>query len=211
MLIEQTPTDMASVHEEQSQVTQVTSRGSNHRHRCGQRHGDCLCHLTGKRSGHSWSLEYTPLSLLLKNPETGRRSSSQFCLNFRLALSNYGIPYAILAGLNITADAIGFTLRPALGTERIVKYTSPGFETLRRLQCHKISLEEAQSTFVELYRSDPSFKYHRDPSGQGYLQVTTSAQCNARAKRLTRLTGSLEATLALSGPVGSAPNVCGRV
>ncbi|KAJ9151045.1 Ankyrin [Coniochaeta hoffmannii] len=153
----------------QCEQSQVIPRGTN-RHHCGQRHCDCLCHLTGKKSGRFWSVEYTPLSILLKKPKNGRCGSSQFCLNFRLALSKLGIPFAIVAGLNITADAIGFNLQPALRTERFVKYTSPGFETLCRLQYGNISLGEARTKFVELYRSDTSLKDHRDPSGQSYLQ-----------------------------------------
>lgn len=152
---------------------QMISRATKRRH-CGQRHCDCSCHLTGKKSGRFWFLEYTPLSILLQKPENGRCGSSRFCLNFRLALSNYGIPFAIVAGLNITADAIGFDLQPALRAERIVKYTSPGFEILHRLEARNISLEEAQTKFVELYRSDTSLRDHRDPSGKSYLQVTPS-------------------------------------
>lgn len=159
----------------QCEQSQVIPRGTN-RHHCGQRHCDCLCHLTGKKSGRFWSVEYTPLSILLKKPKNGRCGSSQFCLNFRLALSKLGIPFAIVAGLNITADAIGFNLQPALRTERFVKYTSPGFETLCRLQYGNISLGEARTKFVELYRSDTSLKDHRDPSGQSYLQVASPPQ-----------------------------------
>ncbi|KAK4097835.1 hypothetical protein N658DRAFT_500022 [Parathielavia hyrcaniae] len=137
---------------------------------CGPRHCDCLCHLTAKKSGRFWALEYTLLSILLKKPATRKCCSSQFCLNLRLALSNYGIPLAFVAGLNMTMDPIGFTLRPALSVERIVRYTSPGFEILARLQSGFISVAEAQAKFVEWHRSDPALKYHRNPSGQSYLQ-----------------------------------------
>ncbi|KAM7190127.1 hypothetical protein V8F20_009857 [Naviculisporaceae sp. PSN 640] len=150
--------------------TQVFPRGTN-RHRCGEkRHCDCLCHLKGKQSGRFWSLEYTPLSIPLKRPKTGRCDSSQFCFNFRVALSNYGIPLAIVAGLNITADAISNSIPLTLRTEKIVKYTSPGFETLCRLEHGYISLEEARMRFVELNRSEGPLKNHRDPSGQSYAQ-----------------------------------------
>lgn len=56
-------------------------------------------------------------------------------------------------------------------TERIVKYTSPGFESLRRLERLDISFAAAQTRLVELYQSDSSFRHHRDPSGRSYLQV----------------------------------------
>jgi hypothetical protein len=132
--------------------------------------------MTGKKSGRFWFLEYTPLSTFLQNRENGRCGSRQFCLNFRLAFSNYGIPYAIVAGLNFKIDTIGFDLHPTLRTERVVKYTSPVLETLYRLKHCLISLEDAQTKFVELYRSDPSLKHHRDPSGQSYLQVALPPQ-----------------------------------
>ena len=164
--------------------SQRNSRGANRRH-CGQRHSRCSCRLTRRTSGHFWCAEYTPPSTLLKKPENGGCGSTQFRLHFRLALSNYGIPFAIVAGLSIATDAIGFTLQPALRAERIVRYTSPGFETLRRLQDGNISIGEAQARFVELHRSDPSLKYHLDPSGENYLQVITLAQTPVSVKKLT--------------------------
>ncbi|KAK4121634.1 hypothetical protein N657DRAFT_647819 [Parathielavia appendiculata] len=164
--LERAITETTSVPERQ---TRRISRAKKHQH-CGPRHCDCLCHLTAKTSGRVWGLEYTPLSIFLKKPVTRKCCSSQFCLNLRLALSSYGIPLAIIAGLNITADAMGHTIRPVLKTERIVKYTSPGFETLVRSARGDISLAQAQAKFFELYRSDPTFKYHRDPSGQSYVQ-----------------------------------------
>ena len=160
-------TETAPAQGEQSQS--FVPRGTN-RHHCGQRRCDCLCHLKGKKAGRFWFVEYTPLSILMRKPENGRCGSRQFCLHFRLALSNYGIPFAIIAGLNITKDAIRpFALQSALWPERIAKYTSPGFETICRLEHGNISLGEAQTRFGELYRSDPRLEDHRDPSGHSYV------------------------------------------
>jgi len=160
---EETTEQMITTHPVRYQAT---------RHRCGTRHCGSLCHLTGNKAGRFWFLEYTPLSILLTRPDNGNCESGQFCLSLRLALSNYGIPFALIAGLNITSDPTGVTLRPSLRTERTVKYTSPGFETLVRLKHDNITVDEAKRRFIKLFRSDSSFKDHRDPSGKGYLQVT---------------------------------------
>ena len=141
-------------------------------HRCGTRRCGSLCHLTGNKTGRFWFLEYTPLSILLTRPDNGKCETGQLCLSLRLALSNYGIPFALIAGLNITSDPTGVTLRPSLRTEPIVNYMSPGFETLIRLKHYDITVDEAKRRFIKLFRSDSSFKDHRDPSGKGYLQVT---------------------------------------
>jgi hypothetical protein len=142
------------------------------RHRCGIRHCGSLRHLTGNKMGRFWFLEYTPLSFILTRPDNENCQSGQLCLSLRLALSKYGIPFALIAGLNIKSDPTGITIQPALRTERTVDYTSPGFETLVRLQYFDITIDEAQRRFIKLFRSDSSFKNHRDPSGKSYLQVT---------------------------------------
>jgi hypothetical protein len=62
--------------------------------------------------------------------------------------------------------------RPAFEVERIVPYTSPGFEILWRCQIDLITVEEAQKSLVDLYHSDPTFKDHVDPAGKSYIEVS---------------------------------------
>src|SRR3569833_1358897 len=125
-------------------------------HLCGTRRCGSLCHLTGNKTGRFWFLEYTPLSILLTRPDNRKCETGQLCLSLRLALSHYGIPFALIAGLNITTDPI-------------VNYMSPGFETLIRLKHYDITVDEAKRRFIKLSRSDPSVKHHRDPSGKGFF------------------------------------------
>ena len=61
--------------------------------------------------------------------------------------------------------------RPAFEVERIVPYTSPGFETLWRCKEQLITIEEARDKLVDLYRSDPTFKNHVNPGGESYIEV----------------------------------------
>lgn len=57
--------------------------------------------------------------------------------------------------------------------EHVVPYTSPGFETIWRLQTQQISLEEAKCTLVQLFQSDPvAFREHVNPGGVSYIEVS---------------------------------------
>lgn len=64
-----------------------------------------------------------------------------------------------------------YALRPALTIERVVKYTSPGFEALWRFQQGSMSLLETQERYRELIKSDPSMRQHVNPGGRNYVQV----------------------------------------
>ncbi|RMJ11530.1 hypothetical protein CDV36_008821 [Fusarium kuroshium] len=151
-------------HQEHHIALSTTGTRSNAR---GPRRYDCSCYLTGA-SGRFWFLQYTPLSMFTRNRGPGCSCAG---LRLRLALSKYGVPIAIVAGIGFMVDGSGFELRPALRVERIVKYTSPGFETIWRLEKKLISLAEARQRFIELYRSDSSLRYHKDPAGNGYIQT----------------------------------------
>lgn len=153
-------------------VLSMAKTGSN---ACGARRYDCSCHLTGV-SGRFWFLQYTSLSMFMGRP--GGRASGCGCtgLRLRLALSKYGVPVAIVAGIGLMVDGSGFSLQPSLRVERIVKYTSPGFETIWRLKRGLVSLPEARTRFIELYRSDSSLRHHKDPSGNSYIKVSYHLQ-----------------------------------
>ncbi|KAF4972880.1 hypothetical protein FSARC_651 [Fusarium sarcochroum] len=139
-------------------------------HARGTRRYNCSCHLAST-SGRFWFLQYTPLSSFIRKPKECASGCSCISLRLRLALSMYGIPIAIVAGIGLMVDETSFDLRPALRAERIVNYTSPGFEAIWRLEKGLISLPEAREKFIELYRSDSSLRYHKDPAGKGYIQT----------------------------------------
>jgi hypothetical protein len=66
-----------------------------------------------------------------------------------------------------------YSLRPALSVQRVVRYTSPGFETLWLFKQGYISLPEAQGRFRELAKCDGTLKHHINPGGRNYVQVKT--------------------------------------
>jgi hypothetical protein len=77
----------------------------------------------------------------------------------------------VKAGVELIAGAGMYSLRPALSTERVVKYTSPGFEALARFQDGLLTLSEVQDKFRELKRCDLSLNQHIHPGGHNYVQV----------------------------------------
>lgn len=168
-----TVTNLGSNSHQEHRVVLSMARTSSNAH-VAQRH-DCSCHLTSV-SGRFWFLQYTPLSMFMGRP--GGRASGCGCtgLRLRLALSNYGVPVAIVAGIGLMVDGSGFSLQPALRVERIVKYTSPGFETIWLLEGGFISLPEARKRFIQLHRSEGSLRYHKDPSGNSYIQVSCNLE-----------------------------------
>ncbi len=93
-------------------------------------------------------------------------------IQFRAALSQMGISWAVILGLDLTFEMGQFILRPGLKLERVVKYTSQGFETLWKLSKGKLSWDDAEARFRELHHTDQTFCSQVDPKGHGYLQVS---------------------------------------
>ncbi|RSL52449.1 hypothetical protein CEP54_010901 [Fusarium duplospermum] len=153
-------------HQEHRIVLSTARTNSN---ASGARKYSCSCHLTGV-SGRFWFLQYTPLSSFFGKPND-RPGCRCISLRLRMALSRFGVPYAIVAGIGFMVDGSGVELRPALRAERIVNYTSPGFEIIWRLENCLISLPEARQRFIELHQSNGPLGCHKDPSGNSYIKT----------------------------------------
>ena len=153
------------------------------RQACASMSCSCACHRVVATSKRFWAIEYTPLAVLLRSCDTGACTATKYGFNFRIALSQLGIKRAVIAQCQILSASEGYSIRSALKTEHVVPYTSPGFEVIWKLQTDQISLEEAQSTLVQLFRSDEeAFREHVNPGGVSYIEVSTrivhsSCQC----------------------------------
>jgi hypothetical protein len=132
----------------------------------------CSCHLTKQVGSRFWFIQYTPLADMLKICENTACTARRHRIQFRIALSQMGISWAVILGLDLTFEMGKFALRPGLQLERVVKYTSPGFETLWKLSKGKLSWDDAQARFRELHRTDGTLCSQVDPEGHGYLQVS---------------------------------------
>ena len=63
------------------------------------------------------------------------------------------------------------SLHPALEVERVVPYTSRGFDLIRMFHQCEMLVEEVMDEFLVLAQGDPTFKRHVDPAGRTYLEV----------------------------------------
>lgn len=103
--------------------------------------------------------------------DTKSCNATKYGLAFRFALSQLGIRWSVDVKLQILTASGKLSLRPGLEVERIVPYTSPGFEILWNCKNGIITFEKARDGLVDLYRTDPTFKTHINPGGKSYIEV----------------------------------------
>lgn len=147
-----------------------TLRGYS-RKSCVKRGSSCCCHRKGTIGRRFWAFKYTPLSMVIGNCGNPRYYGRQYLYSFRVALSQLGFPWAVTAAIGIQSEASGFCIGISLRPQQVVRYTSPGFEILYSLKWSSTTLDEAVSSFTEMYRKDPSFIHQINPAGQGYIEV----------------------------------------
>ncbi|KAF4340918.1 ankyrin repeat-containing protein [Fusarium beomiforme] len=110
------------------------------------------------------------LNLILQTCDKESCNVVKYGGTVRLALSQLGIRWAAVIQLYIVTTSGKYSLRPSFDVERIVPYTSPGFEILWKMRNLEISFEEGREELVNLHRTDPTFPDHVDPSGHSYIE-----------------------------------------
>lgn len=166
-----------------SQIVQVSDTPSTGRltiHRrdsllqlpdCTSRRCSCACHRTHEVSSRFWRLIYTPTLPFSRQCDRPGCTATKYNTTLRLALSKFGLSWALNLGLSVTKSAITLTVSPILELEQIVPYTAPGFEIIARLRDDGMSCQQARQAFVHLFKTEPNLKNHVDPSGKSYIQV----------------------------------------
>lgn len=149
------------------------ARPPNFRNRlnCTENHCSCSCHYIARTTQRFWALEYTPLYMFGQPCDNASCNTTKYGGKFSFALSQLGFQWSAIIQFYILAAPGKFLFRPAFEIEQIVRYTSPGFETLWRCQNNEITVGEARDRLVQLYRSDPTFKNHVNPGGKSYIEV----------------------------------------
>ncbi|KAF8855102.1 hypothetical protein BDZ45DRAFT_805312 [Acephala macrosclerotiorum] len=155
---------------------------------CAERHCSCSCHYTARTTRRFWALEYTPLYVFRQNCDNKSCNGNKYGGKFSFALSQLGIRWSAIIQFHILATPGKFLFRPGFEVERIVPYTSPGFETLWRCQNLLITAEEARDRLVDLYRSDPTFKNHVNPGGISYIEELLRVPWGGPANTLNQYT-----------------------
>ncbi|KAJ5219968.1 hypothetical protein N7468_009172 [Penicillium chermesinum] len=87
-----------------------------------------------------------------------------------VAFNKFSIPWALLLDFQFILGARKYSLRPALSLQRVVNYTSPGFETIWRCRKGLLPLSEAQDQLRRLNRSPSPLSQHINPAGDNYIR-----------------------------------------
>lgn len=141
------------------------------RRSCTTRHCHCSCHMTENRLGRYWGLEYTPLAIMFGKCDNQQCDVKGIRWKFRFSFNNLGVPLALLMDFEFILGMGKYSLRPALSVQRVVAYTSPGFEILWRCRNGLLSFHDAQTQFRELNRSSSPLRQHINPGGDNYVRV----------------------------------------
>lgn len=138
---------------------------------CLSRYCSCICHRTERTSRRFWALEHTPLAVFQQICDKESCNVVKHGGTFRFALSRLGIRWATVIQLYFVTTSGKYSLRSSFEVERVVPYTSPGFEILWNIREDIITFEEGREALVHLHRTDPTFPNHVDPSGKSYIEV----------------------------------------
>ena len=137
----------------------------------------CSCHRTEEVQGRFWGLKYTPVAAFQNACDNAQCSGSKHGVKLRLALSRYGLRWATIMEFQIQTTAGRVSLHPALEIERIMPYTSRGFQLIRMFYQDLMSTEEIMHELTVLAQKDPTFRHHVDPAGVNYLEVPPIPRC----------------------------------
>lgn len=138
---------------------------------CLDRSCSCSCHHTSTISRRFWAFEFSGLNTLTGKCDQPSCTGTSYGIRLVLAFSRFGIPWSSIISLQV-ATALGkVQLRPSLELQRTVRYTSPGFAAIWKLEKSLITFEEACTELERLSREDPSFRTHVNPAGVSYIEV----------------------------------------
>lgn len=144
--------------------------------RCGVRNCFCSCHLVQRTSGRFWGLQYTPVSVLFGNCNDKRCTTKRSQWNFRVALSKYGFPWAVIVGLEVISGTGRYAIQPTLRVSRVVPYTSPGFQIIWRWKTQQTTIAQAKAELSELHVKEPGFHLQVNPNGNDFIDVRSLTQ-----------------------------------
>jgi hypothetical protein len=130
----------------------------------------CSCHSSSTRSGKLWSL---------KIPYDWNSCNRTTCHNYKrasfwISLRSIGIPYAILASLDIMWKSRQSRISPSLHFEQVVNWQAPAFALLRDIRWNHMTFEEARSEMIRLFDSGLASPLDILPNGKSLPEVIHS-------------------------------------
>jgi hypothetical protein len=118
---------------------------------CSRRKCYCTCHRSQVISGSFWSLRF-PLHAVWSVCD--RKS----CINYKraslwLSLNRIGVPFSIIASLDLMWTTYGASIAPSLEAKRVVHWNAPAFTLIRDIRWNRLSFETARASIAEIFGS----------------------------------------------------------
>ena len=138
------------------------------RAKCSQRQCYCACHMSSTSAGKTWSL---------KVPENWNTCSKRTCQYFKraslwISLTNIGIPFAILASLDVMWTLRQSFISPSLQVMRTVNWHAPAFALLSDIRWNQMEVEEARVALMDLFDSGAASALDILPNGESLPEVS---------------------------------------
>jgi hypothetical protein len=132
----------------------------------------CICHSTKTTSGSFWAMKL-PIGSLWQSCD--KRS----CANYKraslwISLHKIGVPYALLANLDIMWTLQYSSISPSLQVMRIVTWNSPAFTLLRDIRWNNVDLQDARDKMVKLFDAGMASPLDILPDGKTLSEVRSS-------------------------------------
>lgn len=170
---------------------------------CPYRKCRCRCHTEGSTGGRFWGFQYTPLSMILADCDNPRCDTRQYKVSFRVALSQFGLNWAVTASAVMQSGGGSYPLGVSLRPQHIVRFTSDGFLLLFNILQGLTSLDDGIASFKTLCKNDPSLVDHVNPAGRGYIEVRWPGSRSAGSGTNNIISGTTHATFTFSKPWGA--------
>lgn len=140
--------------------------------RCAINKCYCSCHESTSISGRFWSLRLPLPSYLMRSCN---RSS---CSNYKraslwISLRQIGIPYAVIASLDMMWNSQNTFISPSLQIRRVVSWNAPAFMAVRDVRWLQIEWQEAREKLVGLFRSGQVSPLDVLPDGMTLVEVSS--------------------------------------
>lgn len=138
--------------------------------RCAINKCYCSCHETASISGSFWSIRLPLPSSLL------RACNRASCSNYKraslwISLRQIGIPYAVIASLDMLWSSQTTFISPTLQVQRVVSWYSPTFEVLRDLRWDRIGWYDGREKITSLFDSGQASPLDVLPDGMSLAEV----------------------------------------
>jgi hypothetical protein len=131
----------------------------------------CSCHAIASKSGRFWVCKIPTLAGLFSACNRTSCRNRVVCASYRISLSRFNILWAIQLSLGLAWGESGCSISPVLRTDRIVKYTSPGFTLLWQSETGQLEWPEAGKKLQRLFAENEASPFDVDPKGETWLEV----------------------------------------